>query len=425
MIRYVLQSDSRFDVITDIAIIGAGPGGCATSIFLSEVGISHTIFDKSIFPRDKICGDAISGKAVAIFNRMNKSPILAGIRSNDSTFLGSWGVTFVAPNGKPLDVPFKMDLGDQKDAPGFIAKRYDFDQYMIEQLDHSTADTHFGANVKNVQILENCVKIEYQQGGEERTCSTQLVIGAEGDRSIVAKKLANHKLEPGHYCAGIRAYYENVRGLHKDNFIELHFLPEVLPGYFWIFPLPDNMANVGVGMLSKAARKKNVNIKKAMLQAIQENPTIKDRFRDSVLRSEITGWGLPLGSKKRNLSGERFMLVGDAASLIDPFTGEGIGNAMVSGMIAAHTAQQAKQENDFSQHFLERYDDEVYKEVWSELKLSHTLQKLVNFPWLFNFLVNKARKNKTIQETITCMFEDLDMRAKLRSPSFYLKLLVN
>ena len=108
-----------------------------------------------------------------------------------------------------------------------------------------------------------------------------------------------------------------------------------------------------------------------------------------------------------------------------PFTGEGIGNAFVSGMIAAKIAQQAIEENKFSKQFFESYDTEVYQELWSELKLSHTLQKLVKFPWLFNFLVNKAHKNKTIQETITFMFEDLDLRSKLRSPSFYLKLLVN
>jgi len=119
------------------------------------------------------------------------------------------------------------------------------------------------------------------------------------------------------------------------------------------------------------------------------------------------------------------MLVGDAASLIDPFTGEGIGNALVTGKIAAEFSQQAIEEKNFSGSFLAKYDEEVYTELWSELKLSHTLQKLVHFPWLFNFLVNKARKNKTIQETITCMFEDLDMRAKLRSPSFYFKLLFN
>jgi flavin-dependent dehydrogenase len=119
------------------------------------------------------------------------------------------------------------------------------------------------------------------------------------------------------------------------------------------------------------------------------------------------------------------MLVGDAASLIDPFTGEGIGNAMTSGIIAADIAKKAWQQRNFSPEFLRKYDELVYKELWGELKLSRTLQKLVELPWLFNFLVNKARKNQSIRDMIGCMFEDLDMRTKLRSPGFYLRLLVN
>ena len=67
----------------------------------------------------------------------------------------------------------------------------------------------------------------------------------------------------------------------------------------------------------------------------------------------------------------------------------------------------------------------LYDKLWDELNLSHNVQKLVNYPWLFNFVVNKARKSKTIQETMSCMFDDIDMRAKLKSPTFYLKMLFN
>ena len=117
--------------------------------------------------------------------------------------------------------------------------------------------------------------------------------------------------------------------------------------------------------------------------------------------------------------------MGDAASLIDPFTGEGIGNAMTSGMIAAEVISKAIHEQQFDARFLSMYDEKIYETLWSELKLSHTLQKLTNKAWLFNFVVNKASKSKTLRESITCMFEDLDMRSRLRNPSFYLKLLLN
>jgi flavin-dependent dehydrogenase len=168
-----------------------------------------------------------------------------------------------------------------------------------------------------------------------------------------------------------------------------------------------------------------VNLKVDMLRGIANNPSIKDRFKNARLVSKVQGWGLPLGSKKRPLSGNRFLLVGDAGSLIDPFTGEGIGNAMYSGMMAANHIAEAVKLQRFDEAFLKIYDEAFYDRQWDELKLSHTMQKLCKYPWLFNFVVNKAHKNKTLRETISCMFEDLDLRAKLRNPLFYIKLLIN
>jgi flavin-dependent dehydrogenase len=185
------------------------------------------------------------------------------------------------------------------------------------------------------------------------------------------------------------------------------------------------MANVGAGILSETASKKKVNLKADMLRAIENNPKIKERFAGAKLHGKIEGWGLPLGSKKRSISGNNFLLTGDAGGLIDPFTGEGIGNALYSGMLAAKHIEQCIKENKFDATFNKAYDQSFYSRQWDELKLSHTLQKVCKYPWLFNFMVNKANKNKTLRETISCMFEDLDMRAKLRNPLFYFKLLFN
>jgi menaquinone-9 beta-reductase len=69
------------------------------------------------------------------------------------------------------------------------------------------------------------------------------------------------------------------------------------------------------------------------------------------------------------------------------------------------------------------YDEAAYARLWEELKLGHRMQKLVNYPWLFNLVVNKAQKNKTLRETISCMFDDLDLRERLKNPLFYFKLL--
>ena len=160
-----------------------------------------------------------------------------------------------------------------------------------------------------------------------------------------------------------------------------------------------------------------------MLKLIHSHPVFKERFRDAMLDGSISGYGLPLGSKKRAISGEGFMLIGDAASLIDPFTGEGIGNAMISGLKAADCILAQWESRDFSAAALKKYDDDIYQRLWPELKLSKKMQELMKYPWLFNLIANRASKSKTLQETISCMFEDLDLRERLKDPFFYLKVL--
>ena len=120
------------------------------------------------------------------------------------------------------------------------------------------------------------------------------------------------------------------------------------------------------------------------------------------------------------------MLTGDAASLIDPFSGEGIGNALYSGMLAAKAAEAALEKDRYDQDFLkEAYDDVLYKRLGGEMKISATLLKLCKYPWLFNFVVNKAHKSPELSKTISCMFTDIDLRDQLRKPSFYAKILLN
>src|SRR5471030_2176239 len=103
---------------TSAIIIGAGPAGAGTSFFLSKYKIPHIIIDKEVFPRDKVCGDACSGKTALVINRANPE-WLNEILCNSDGFLPSLGITFVAPNGKALDIPFVANRKDETKAPGF------------------------------------------------------------------------------------------------------------------------------------------------------------------------------------------------------------------------------------------------------------------------------------------------------------------
>ncbi|MFT3680367.1 MAG: geranylgeranyl reductase family protein [Ferruginibacter sp.] len=413
-----------FHYTTTVLIAGAGPAGASTSVFLSKEKIKHIIIDKAVFPRDKICGDALSAKSVGMLKRLSpawKEHFL----NNESKAVVSTGMQFIAPDDTCLEIPFLLKNIQQDDPPGFVSRRMDFDNSLVNLVDQEYATFLQDTSLEHIEQTDDGLHIKIKTKGEEKLVFAKMIVGAEGRSSIVAKKMAQHKVEPAHYSAGIRAYYKNVTGLHDKNYIELHFLKELQPGYFWIFPLPGGSANVGVGMLSKSVSAKKANLKQLMEDVIQKHPGIKKRFTGAVIEGDIEGWGLPLGSKKRRLSGERFLLTGDAGSLIDPFTGEGIGNAMVSGLVAARVIKKAVEANDFSAAFLQQYDRDLYRKLWTELKLSHYLQILTSKPRLFNFVIGKASKSKELRETISCMFENVDIRKKFTNPLFYLKILLN
>jgi geranylgeranyl reductase family protein len=404
----------------DILIIGAGPGGASTALFLAKYGIRSTLVDKATFPRDKICGDALSGKVVEVLKKLDPS-LIGQLHGRANDFLGSFGVTFVAPSGESLRVPFKNEITDTSPPPGFISRRMDFDHWLIEQVRKEPL----------IKLVEDTELRKFQKTKDGYTATsksgetydTRLLIAADGAYSTFAKEQAGLETEAAHNCFGLRAYYKNVSGLDHQNFIELHFLKDFLPGYFWIFPLPNGYANVGVGMRADVVGKKKLNLKKEFEKIIASHPAIAPRFREAEQIGEVKLYGLPLGSKKRQLSGDHYMLTGDAAMLIDPFTGEGIGNAMMSGMLAAQQAKLCMGAGDFSAKKMMAYDKAVYDRLWSELLLSYRMQQLVNFPSLFNFVVRKANSNAMLRETISAMFEDLDIRARLRDPGFYFKLL--
>lgn len=410
---------------TSAIIIGAGPAGAGTSFFLSKYGIPHVVIDKAAFPRDKVCGDACSGKTALVINLAN-GEWLREIQSDEQRFLSSWGITFVAPNGKALDIPFDPNRTEATKAPGFTVPRMVLDDFLFRKMQSPFCTVYEQAAIEDIQRTADGVTVSFLKNGTRHTISAPVIVGADGDKSAVRKKFLNEQTSAKAYAVGLRGYYKGITGLSEENYIELHFLPEMLPGYLWIFPLPGGMANVGVGILSDVVRTRKINLREQMLHAIKTNPSIAPRFANAELTDKIQGWGLPMCMEQLPVSGDNFLLTGDAACLIDPFSGEGIGNALYSGMLAAEAIRIAGESKDHSATCLQNtYDRVLYKRLGDEFRISSTLQRLCRYPWLFNFVVNKAHKSPSLRNTISCMFTDMNLREQLSKPSFYLKILMN
>lgn len=406
---------------TDIAIVGAGPGGAATALRLSYLGIPSLLIDKAGFPRDKICGDAISGKVTTLLNRLDPA-IMERFRTHFQP-TDVWGIRFFPPSKKMIELPFRIGYEREfNKAPGYVSTRLDFDQFLIDEVRRrDDIDLRLHTEITDYERTDRGWRIRDREGKLDVECRL-LVIG-DGAHSQFSRREAGLEIDHAHHAAAVRQYHRGVTGFHPDNFIELHFLPEINPGYFWVFKLPNGMANVGLGMRSDIVKKRKFNLRKMLPQVIENNPDIKARFANAEALEPIKGYGLPLGSKSRTLSGDHFVLVGDAGHLIDPLTGEGIGNATYSGFIAAELFEKCLAADRFDAAFLADYDVRVDRVLRAEMRLSYKLQQTMQHVWLTNLLTGMITANPKIVEVLCKMYTDFELRKQLISPVFWFKQL--
>lgn len=401
----------------DIIIVGAGPSGSTAALYAKKHGLKTLLLDKQKFPRDKICGDALSGKSVGILRDLE---LLEEVEKLPGAYVQS--VTFSSPAHEIFNIDLKQT--SLKNVPkGFVIKREIFDEFMFSKA-KKAADTVI-ENFTVTDIIQEDgtvigVKGKNHTSGAIEDYKGKIVFGADGYNSIVSRTLGLYEHDPKHWVVALRCYYKDVKDLTDQ--IELHYVDEVVPGYFWIFPLEENYANVGIGMLHQYIKQNNVDLKTALDNAIN-SPFFKERFANASPVENPVGWNLPVGSKRRKNYGNGFMLLGDAAGLIDPFTGEGIGNAMYSARIAIEVSKEAIQNNDISENFLSKYFDKLWDAIGNELKVSHKLQKIGKYRFLLNFVIKKAARNKNVSNLIAGMLANEIPRKELANPLFYFKLL--
>jgi len=397
----------------DVIIVGGGPAGSTAAMYLAKAGKKILLVDKVLFPRDKTCGDAQGRRAANIMKEL-------GIYEEYAQLPGQkiYGLTLSSPNGTQVH----LDVADRNGpAPGYVHKRMVFDNFLFQNAAKSVQTKQL--HVKDVIVEEGFAKgiVGVNEKGETEEVRAKLVLGADGSLSVVARKFGLADNPTNHNISALRIYYKNVKG--TTDRIEIHLVKDLIPGYFWIFPLPEGEANVGLGMIIKDMQEKKINLKEAVLNEIKTNPLFKDRFAEAVALEDVKGWTLPVASHHRKCYGNGFMLLGDAASLIDPLSGEGVGNAMISGKLSAQIAVQALEKGKFDEKFLKKYDRELWTTIKDEIKTSYRVQKLgKKFPKLIDKLMEKCIHSEEFRKEIEQLLPYTGGRKKIGSVEF-LKML--
>jgi len=370
--------DFSFDVI----ITGAGPAGCTAALAMGNSGLKVLLIDKQKNSNSKICGGALAAYIPKVLHSIRPDFADAFHQWNQKNPVNTCLISF----DRKQSVEFIFSQ------TGWICRREEFDSFMLE-LVKTLPNVTICKNQKVIDVFQYKDRIDIKTYRND-IFQSKLLIACDGANSIIRKKLLHRTIDKTQHATAVRAIYSNVSGL-KTNTFEMHFLKELSPGYFWIFPLNENECNVGLGMSTQKIIRNKVQMKALLLKTISEYPQFISRFENALPTGKIEGAGLPLGTTKLPVSGSRFMLCGDAASLIDPLTGEGIGQAMISGRYAGWHAIDCFRKDSFHKEFMSQYDTTLYNKLWKNNRRRKRIVNLIlNFPSIFKaglLLTGKSR----------------------------------
>ena len=335
----------------DAVVIGAGPAGSAAAAFLAEAGHDVVLVEKDAFPRDKVCGDGLTARAVKAMQSL-------GLDEEAEGRLPGWdrqeGLRMYG-GGVVLDMPWP----ELEDFPSHSvsATRALFDHTLAKHAVKRGAqlweDTDVTGPVFLTQDGSRVAGVTYQrgeeQGGATGVIRAPILVVADGGSSRFAVQLGLHRDDRRPMGVAVRTYYRSPRSTMgmMEGFLDLRRQDgqadgegELLPGYGWIFPLDDGLVNVGWGLISTSDHFRTTNYRKVLERWVAGLPAEWEMNPDTMIGKPRSA-GLPMGHNRRPHVHRGALLIGDAGGMVNPFNGEGISYAIEAAQFAAEAADEA------------------------------------------------------------------------------------
>lgn len=332
------MSSTPTDHDADVIVVGAGPGGSATAHALAQQGLDVLLLEKSSFPREKICGDGLTPRAV-------KSLVEMGIDTTEANgFIRNRGLRIIGGKVR-IELPWP-ELSTYPDY-GLVRPRLDFDELLTRAAQQAGARLQERSNVTGPVLDEagRVVGVTAKVGPDkvETTYRAPIVVAADGSSARLGLQLGLVKRDDRPMGVAVRRYFESPR--HDDDMLESWLelrAPngDLLPGYGWVFGVGDGTSNVGLGILNTTKAWQDTDYKKLMARWTGSMPG-EWQFDEAHATGPVRGGALPMGFNRQPHYTRGLLLVGDSAGAVNPFNGEGIAYAMESGRLAAEVIAQA------------------------------------------------------------------------------------
>jgi len=347
----------------DVVVVGAGPAGTAAAIELRRAGRTVVVLDKAVFPRDKCCGDGLTTLALRELEHLGLEP------GTVTDWFDVAGAAIRSPSGRDVYVPLPAD-----GRFAAVAPRLQLDDALAQLARKEGADVRDGHGFRGFgeQHLDHVVV-----DADGLRIRTRYVVAADGMWSPVRKAVgANPDGYRGEWH-GFRQYARNVTGTASTQ-LHVWFEPDLLPGYAWSFPLPDGRANIGFGVLRGEGRRVQ-DMKQQWVDLLQRPHVVEALGPGFELEDRHTAWPIPARVDSAVLATGRTLFVGDAAMATDVMTGEGIGQALLTGRLAAESiiAAGALQPDDTAAI----YRAEVHHHLVADHRMSAALGSVLATSW--------------------------------------------